>query len=48
MYTVKPTTRFRKDLKQIDKRGYNLDLLTAVIKTLAEGVLHNSCLSGVK
>ena len=35
MYTVKPTTRFRKDLKQIVKRGYDIDLLTSVIKTLA-------------
>jgi len=37
IYTVKPTTRFRKDLKQIEKRGYDLDLLTSVVKTLAKG-----------
>ena len=37
MYTIKPTVRFRKDLKQIEKRGYNLELLTMVIKSLAAG-----------
>jgi len=37
MYIVKPTTRFRKDLKQADKRGYDLDILTSIIKTLAKG-----------
>jgi len=37
MYTVKPTTRFAKDLKRIEKRGYNVALLTDVIKKLAKG-----------
>ena len=37
MYTVKPTTRFSKDLKRIERRGYKIDLLTAVIKKLAAG-----------
>ena len=37
MYAVKPTTRFQKDLKRLQKRGYNLSLLTEVIKTLAAG-----------
>ena len=37
MYTVKPTSRFSKDLKLIDKRGYKIDLLTTVIKKLAAG-----------
>jgi addiction module toxin, RelE/StbE family len=37
MYTVKPTTRFQKDLKLAAKRGYQIDLLTTVIKTLAAG-----------
>ena len=37
MYTVKPTTKFQKDLKRIEKRGYNISLLTAVIKQLAAG-----------
>ena len=37
-YLVKPTSRFQKDLKLISKRGYNIDLLTAVIKNLADGI----------
>jgi mRNA interferase YafQ len=37
MYTVKPTTKFQRDLKRAEKRGYNIDLLTAVIKKLAAG-----------
>jgi mRNA interferase YafQ len=37
MYMVKPTTRFQKDIKLAAKRGYQLDLLTAVIKALAAG-----------
>ncbi len=36
-YTVKPSTKFQKDLKRIDKRGYNLALLTEVIKIIASG-----------
>jgi len=37
MYRVKPTSKFKKDLKLIEKRGYNIDLLTEVIKKLATG-----------
>ena len=37
MYTVKPTTRFQKDVKMAAKRGYQIDLLTDAIKTLAAG-----------
>lgn len=36
-YTVKPTTRFQKDLKRLQKRGYDISLLTAIIKKLANG-----------
>jgi len=36
-YTIRPTSRFQKDLKRIAKRGYNTELLTAVIKNLANG-----------
>lgn len=36
-YTVRPTTRFQKDLKRIQKRGYNISLLTDIIKKLANG-----------
>ena len=37
MYIVKPTARFQKDLKLAAKRGYQIDLLTAVVKQLAAG-----------
>ena len=37
MYTVKPTAKFQKDLKRAQKRGYNIGLLTVVIKKLAAG-----------
>ena len=38
MYNVKPTIKFQKDLKKIKKRGYNISLLTEVIKILASGM----------
>lgn len=37
MYVVRPTTRFQRDLKRIEGRGYNISLLTDVIKMLAAG-----------
>ena len=37
MYTIKPTTKFQRDLKRAEKCGYNIDLLTKVIKILAAG-----------
>lgn len=37
MYIVKPSGRFKKDLKIAAKRGYNINLLTKVIKILASG-----------
>lgn len=36
-YAVRPTTKFQKDLKRIQKRGYNISLLTDIIKMLANG-----------
>ena len=36
-YTIRPTGQFRKDLKKIQKRGYDISLLTDVVKLLAEG-----------
>lgn len=36
-YNVRPTTKFQKDLKRIQRRGYNISLLTDVIKKLAAG-----------
>ena len=35
MYELRPTTRFQRDLKRLKKRGYNLDLLTAILQKLA-------------
>jgi mRNA interferase YafQ len=51
MYFVRPTSTFQKDLKRVQKRGYNIDLLTAVIKKLANGealdaVYHDHPLKG--
>ncbi len=37
MYRVRPTGRFQKDLKRIKKRGYDISLITDVIKILAKG-----------
>ena len=36
-YIVRPTTKFQKDLKRIQKRGYDISLLTEIIKKLANG-----------
>jgi len=37
MYTIKPTSKFQKDLKLVEKRGYNLSLLAEVVALLAKG-----------
>ena len=37
MYNIRPTTKFKKDLKRVKKRGYDISLLTEGIKKLAEG-----------
>lgn len=36
-YTVKPTSKFQKDLKRIQKRGYDMNLISDIIKKLANG-----------
>lgn len=36
-YKIVQTVRFKKDLKLLIKRGYNIDLLGAVVDTLAAG-----------
>lgn len=36
-YIVKPTTKFQQDLKKVQKRGYDILLLTDIIKKLANG-----------
>lgn len=37
IYSIRPTTKFQEDLKRIEKRGYNISLLTEVIRKLANG-----------
>ena len=37
MYNVRPTSKFQKDLKRAKKRGYDIALLTNIIKKLAAG-----------
>ncbi len=37
MYNIRPTTKFQKDLKRVKKRGYDISLLTEIIKKLAAG-----------
>ena len=36
-YNIRPTTKFQKDLKRVQRRGYDLSLLTEVIRKLADG-----------
>ena len=36
-YQLKPTSRFKQDIKAAKKRGYDLSLLTEVIDLLAAG-----------
>lgn len=37
MYKVKPTSKFQKDVKRLEKRGYDISKLAAVVKALAAG-----------
>ena len=34
-YDIRPTTRLQKDLKRVQKRGYDISLLTDILKLLA-------------
>lgn len=36
-YIIKPTSKFAKDLKKVQKRGYDLSLIQNVIQMLADG-----------
>ena len=36
-YSVKPSSGFQRDVKRLQKRGYDMNLLTEVIKLLAAG-----------
>ena len=35
MYAIRPTSRFQKDLKRVEKRGYDISLIIEVIRKLA-------------
>ena len=37
MYKIQPTSKFKRDLRHLRKRGYDLSLLDAVIRKLAKG-----------
>lgn len=44
MYSIRPSTRFQKDLKRVQKRGYDIALLTEVIqKSSKNWLLEKSC-----
>lgn len=36
-YHIKPTSRFQKDLKRIQKRGYQISLIQDVVRKLSNG-----------
>ena len=36
-YRLKPTSRFQKDLKRIQKRGYQIQLIKEVVRRLSDG-----------
>lgn len=38
LYRVRPSTKFQRDLKRLQKRGADIALLAEVIKNLAEGI----------
>lgn len=38
-YRIRPTSKFQKDLKRVERRGYEISLLSDVIKRLAAGEL---------
>lgn len=37
MYKIRPSVKFQKDLKRVQKRGYDISLLTDVLNILANG-----------
>lgn len=37
-YEIQPTTRFRKDVKLMQKRGFDMQRLTQVVSLLADGM----------
>ena len=39
MYNIRPTTKFQKDLKRVKKRGFDIPLLTDIIKNWLRGAV---------
>ena len=39
MYNIRPTTKFQKDLKRVKKRGFDISLLTDIIKSWLRGAV---------
>lgn len=37
MYRIRPSIKFQKDLRRVQKRGYDISLLTNVLTILASG-----------
>ncbi len=37
MYKIRPSAKFQKDLKRMQKRGYDMTLLTEILELLASG-----------
>ena len=37
IYSIRTTNQFRKSLKRVERRGYNIDLLDEVVDMLAKG-----------
>ena len=37
MYKIRPTARFERDLKRVKRRGFDISLLTDIIRKLAAG-----------
>ncbi len=40
-YIIKPTVKFQKDLKRAQKRGYDISLLTDIIKKPMRLIMEN-------
>lgn len=38
MYAIKPTQQFKRDIKKLKKRGYNIALASEIINILAAGI----------
>ena len=43
MYNIRPTTKFQKDLKRVKKRGFDISLLTDIIKEQGSPAFRGLC-----